>query len=76
MVHDVIAVVAMCRGVERHQPQAIDSQLRQIVEAIQQSPEITNAVTVGVEVGLYVEAIDDGVLPPSLIAAPVGRTDL
>ena len=32
VVGDVVAVVAQRRGLERQQPQAIDAQLRQVVE--------------------------------------------
>jgi hypothetical protein len=66
VVGDVIAVVAPGRGVEGHQPEAGDPEPRQVVDLADQAAEVTDPVAVAVEVGLDVEAIDHGVLPPQV----------
>ena len=65
-VGDVVAVVAVGRRVERHQPDAGDAEVGEVVDALGQPAEVAAAVAVGVEVGLDVEAVDDGVLPPQV----------
>src|SRR3712207_8746176 len=53
-------------GVERHQPDAGDPQPVQVVDLLDQPAEVAAAVTVAVGVGLDVQAVDDGVLPPQV----------
>ena len=67
-VGDVVAVVAVGRRVEGHQPQAGDAELGEVVDALGQAGEVADAVAVGVQVGLDVQAVDDGVLPPQVAA--------
>ena len=65
-VDDVVAVVAVGRRVDGHQPQARHAQRRQVVEPLRQALQVAGAVAVGVEVGLDVEAVDDRRLPPQV----------
>ncbi len=65
-VGDVVTVVAVGRGVERHEPQARHTELVQVVDALGEPAEVAVAVAVRVGVGLDVEAVDDGVLPPDV----------
>ena len=65
-VRDVVAVVAVGRGIERHQPQAADAQPGQVVDPLGQPDQIAAAVAVGVEERLDVEAVEDRVLPPQV----------
>ena len=69
--HVVPVVTVGCR-VERHQPQAGDAELGEVVDAAGQSGEVADPVTVGVLVGLDVDAVDDRLLPPQV--ARVGLT--
>ena len=65
-VGDVVAVVLARRGVERHQPQARDAEAAEIVDPLGQAGQVADAVGVGVEERLDVEAVDDRVLPPQV----------
>ena len=67
VVGDVVAVVAVGRGIERLQPDAGDAEPREVVEPAHQPFEIADAVAVGVLVLLDVEAVDDGVLVPEVV---------
>ena len=68
-VGDVVAVVPVRRRVEGHQPQAGHAELGEVVDALGQSRQVADAVPVGVVVGLDVDAVDDGVLPPEVAGA-------
>jgi hypothetical protein len=63
-VGDVVAVVALARGVERHQPQAAHADPGEVVDPLAQAGEVAVAVAVAVQERLDVEAVDDRVLPP------------
>ncbi len=65
-VRDVVAVVPVRARVERHQPQAGDAELGEVVDALGQAPQVADAVAVGVVEGLDVQAVDDGALPPQV----------
>ena len=67
-VDDVVAVVAVRRRVERHQPQAGGAEAREVVDALDQAGEVAAAVAVEIVERLDVEAVDDGVLPPQVAA--------
>jgi hypothetical protein len=75
VVGDVVAVVALGRGVERHQPEAGDPEAGQVVEAAGQAAHIAGAVAVGVHEGADVELVDDRVLVPQVVddVRAVGR---
>ena len=76
-VDDVVAVVAVGRGVERHEPQARHAQLGQVVDALGQPRQVAAPVAVGVEERLDVQAVDDRVLPPQVagVGDPHGAGD-
>ena len=65
-VRDVVAVVTVRARVERHQPQAGDPELGEVVDALGEPAEIAHPVPVGVVEGLDVEAVDDRALPPQV----------
>ena len=65
-VGDVVAVVVVGRRVERHQPQARDAQVGQVVDPLDQARQVADAVVVPVHERLDVQAVDDGVLPPQV----------
>ena len=65
-VDDVVAVVALGRGVERHEPDAGDADPREVVDALDEPRQVAAAVAVAVEERLDVEAVDDPVLPPEV----------
>ena len=73
-VGDVVAVVTIRRGVERHEPQDADPEAGEVVDALGQSGEVAGAVAVPVEEGLDVEAVDHGALPP-LVARDLDAHD-
>ena len=65
-VGDVVAVVALAGRHERHQPDAVDAEPPQVVDPLAQPWQVAAAVTVRVEEGLDVEAVENGVLPPEV----------
>ena len=65
-VGDVVAVVTVGARVERLQPQARDAQAVEAVDVLDQAAEVAAAIAVAVGVGLDVEAVDDGGLPPQV----------
>jgi hypothetical protein len=65
-VDDVVAVVALGRGVERHEPQARHADAGEVVDALREAGQVAAAVAVRVEVGLHVQAVDDRALPPEV----------
>jgi hypothetical protein len=69
VVGDVVAVVAARAGVERQQPQGIDAQRSNVVESLDQTGEVADAVVVRVEEGLEVQLVDDRVLVPERVVA-------
>ncbi len=58
-VGDVVAVVAVGRRVERHEPQARHAELGEVVDALGQARQVAAAVAVPVQERLDVEAVDD-----------------
>ena len=65
VIGNVIPVVPERRRVERQQPQRRHPQLRQVVELVDEAPEVADAVAVGVVEGADVDLVDDGVLVPT-----------
>ena len=65
-VGDVVAVVALTGRHERHQPDAVDAEARQVVDPLAQARQVAAAVAVPVQEGLDVEAVEDRVLPPDV----------
>ena len=65
-VGDVVAVVAVGRREERHQPEARDAEVGEVVDAPREPGEVADPVAVVVQVRLDVEAVDDRRLPPQV----------
>ncbi len=65
-VDDVVAVVAVRGGEERHQPQAGDAESVEVVDALDEALDVAAAVAVAVGERLDVQAVDDRVLPPEV----------
>jgi hypothetical protein len=63
-VRDVVAAVAQGRLVERQQPDAVDAEPLEVVELLDQPPEVTGAVAVRVEERSRVDLVEDGRLEP------------
>src|ERR671910_311132 len=62
VVRDVVAVVAAGSRLKGREPQGVDAQALEVVEAAAEPLEVAAAVAVAVEEGLDVEAVEDGVL--------------
>jgi hypothetical protein len=67
IVGHVVAVVAMRRDLERHQPDGRDAETMQIIETAHQTLEVADAVAVGIHVGSNRQAIDHRVLVPKVV---------
>ena len=63
-VGDVVAVVLQGRGVDGHQPEAVDAQLLEVVELGRQADQVAVAVAVGVVESADVDLVEDGILVP------------
>ncbi len=68
VVGHVVTVVAQRRRVERQQPDGVDPQRLHMVQALRQAGEVTDAVAIGIGIGLDVQFVDDRVLVPLRIA--------
>ena len=64
VVGDVIAVVDAGRGIHRRDPDGIDAEVVQIVEARRDALDIADAVAVRVLKAARVDFVDDSVTPP------------
>ena len=71
---DVIAIVAARAGVEGQQPDRGDAEFGDIIQLRHQPGEIADAIIIGIEEGLDVHLIDDGVLVPEGILVERGHT--
>jgi hypothetical protein len=65
-VSDVVAVVPERRRIEGQEPQAVDAQVLNVVQAIGEPREVADAVVVRVLEGLDVDLVEDGVLVPEV----------
>ena len=72
-VGDVVAVVAIRRGLERREPDHVDAERIQVVQALHQPVEVAAAVAVPVHERFQVEAVDDRVLVPEIGDHPPQR---
>src|SRR5690606_29078403 len=64
IVDDVIAIVAVGGGIERHQPDTGDAEPGEIVDILRQPAEIPDTIAIAVAKGLDVQAIEHGIGPP------------
>src|SRR5262249_33855632 len=74
---DVVAVVFQGRGVDRRQPEAVDTQLLEGVELRGQTEKVAIAVAAGIEESPHIDLVEDGVLIPEAFSTwhedgPVG----
>src|SRR4051812_5800537 len=67
VVADIISAVTPRRGLERHKPDCRDTETMEIIQTPYQAFEITNAVSIGIHVRRYGQAVDDGVLVPKIV---------
>ncbi len=67
VVGHVVAVVVLRRGVERAQPDAVDTQLLQIRQPGPDAGQITDAVAGAVQEAADVHLVDDRVAPPVVL---------
>ena len=77
-VGDVVAVILERRGVDRHQPEAVDAQLLEVVELGRQADQVAVSVAVGVVESADIDLVEDGILVPEAFgsrhgADPVSR---
>ena len=66
---DVVAVVPQRRGIERHQPDRRHAEIADVVELRGHAGEVADPVVVGIEEGLDVDLIDQGVAVPLRVGA-------
>lgn len=71
-IPDVVSAVAQRRIVEGRQPNAVDAQPLQVVQAPQQSAQVTRPVRVGVEERPDQHLVEHGVLEPRRIGGQRG----
>ena len=67
IVGDVVAVVAVGRRHERRQPDDVDPEGVEVLDAAREAGEVARAVAGGVGEGLEDERVDDGVLVPEVV---------
>src|SRR5687768_12968065 len=73
MVGDVVAEVGLRAAKERRQPDRLDAELLQIIEAVEHAREVADAVAVAVGERARVQVIDGRAPPPRRAAAVVLR---
>ena len=64
VVGDIVAKVGHGRGVDGRDPDSVDAELDEVVEAGEDAGEVADAVAVCVLEGAWVDLVDDAVLPP------------
>ena len=67
IIGHVIAVVAMRRGLERHQPDGGDAEPVQVIQAAHQPLEVADPVAIGIHVGADRQAVDHRILVPEVV---------
>ena len=73
VIGDVVAVIAQRRRIKGQKPDRGDAQFLEIIELLDQSAKIADAVAVAVVEGLDVQLIDDGVFVPERIDGGITR---
>ena len=64
VVRDVVAPVVVGRGERRVQPDAVDPEPLEVVEALRDPAHVADAVAVGVGEGPRIDLVQDAVAPP------------
>src|SRR5437867_5608826 len=73
IIGNVIAIITQWRWIKRQEPNGSDAQLLQIIELLNQTAKIPNAVTVAIMKSLNMQLIDDRVLVPKRIGRRCSR---
>ena len=71
-VPDVIAAVTQWRVVERRQPDAVDPEPVQVVQAVNESTQVTGAIRTGVEERPHQHLVENGMFEPSRVGGQCG----
>ena len=71
-VPDVIAAVTQWRVVERRQPDAVDPEPLQVVQAVDESTQVTGAIRTGVEERPDQHLVENGVFEPGRVGGQYG----
>src|SRR6478735_9254916 len=65
VVRNVVAEVREGGGVDRRQPEGVDSEPDEVVEALRDSAQVADPVSVGVLERTRVDLVDDSMVPPA-----------
>src|SRR5258707_13929654 len=72
IVRNVVSEIRHGRRVDRRKPDRVDAQLHQVIKALQNSVQITNAVAITILKRTRVDFINNAILPPSqLLHLPI-----
>ena len=63
-VGDVVAEVHLRRGIDGREPDGVDAEFLEVVEALGNAVQVADTVAVGVLKAARVNLVDDSVLPP------------
>ena len=63
-ISNVVTVVLVRRGIDRHEPKAVDAEILQVVELGCQADQIAVAVAVGIKEATRVDFIENRILVP------------
>ena len=64
VVGDVVAEIDLRRGIDGREPDRVDAEFLQVVEALGDAVQVADAVAVRVLKAARIDLVDDGVLPP------------
>ncbi len=67
IIGDVITIVAQRRRIDRHQPDAVDAQVVDVLKLLLQPPQIAKPIPVAVLVGAHRHLVKNGILIPEII---------
>ena len=73
VVRDVVAEVDLWRGIMRGDPDGVDAEGLEVVEALRDAVEVADAVAVAVLEAARVDLVDDSVLPSGVVGGWRGR---
>src|SRR6476646_3880244 len=65
VVRNVVAEVREWGGVDRRQPQGVDSEPGEVVEALRDPVQVADPVSIGVLERAWVDLVDDCMVPPA-----------
>ena len=75
VVGDVVAEVDLRRGIHGRDPDGVDAEGLEVVEALGDAVEVADAVAVGVLEAAGIDLVDDRVLPPGGVGGRGGGVD-